>query len=195
MSQASHLRLVDPDREPAPRLPTDLSGLGPLMAKAQGGDRRAYNEVLRACEAWLGIFLARRVAPEAIDDITQEALLALHRKRHTYDPAQPFAPWFVAIARYKWLDRLRRHYRAAEVELEDQASVGSHESGVISKLVLERLLAHISPAQAEAIRLAKIEGYALAEVAEMTGQSLSSVKVRIHRGMKKMLDKLEDTHA
>lgn len=177
------------------RAATDLSGLGQLMARAQDGDKRAYNEVLAACDAWLKIFLSRRVAPESIEDIAQETLMALHRKRHTYDPAKPFAPWFVAIARYKWLDRLRQHYRAEEVELQEQGAVGDHESSVVSKLVLERLLAHIPEHQAEAIRLAKIEGYALDEIAGMTGQSLSSVKVRIHRGMKRMMKKLEDANA
>lgn len=194
MSGQPNLRVIA-GAKPSSRPPTDLSGLGPLMAKAQDGDKKAYNEVLNACDAWLRIFLARRVAPESVEDIAQEALMALHKKRHTYDPEKPFAPWFVAIARYKWLDRLRKHYRAEEVELEDQASVGGHESAVMSKIVLERLLSHIPENQAEAIRLAKIDGYALDEIAEMTGQSLSSVKVRIHRGMKRMMKKLEDAHA
>lgn len=194
MPGTAHLRVVG-GQQASSRPATDLSGLGPLMAKAQAGDKRAYNEVLTACDAWLRIFLARRVAPESIEDIAQEALMALHRKRHTYDPEKPFAPWFVAIARYKWLDRLRQHYRVDEVELEDQASVGGHESAVMSKLILERLLAHIPDNQAEAIRLAKIDGYALDEIATMTGQSLSSVKVRIHRGMKRMMKKLEEANA
>lgn len=193
MTGASHLKVVGGQR-PSSRSATDLSGLGPLMAKAQAGDKRAYHEVLSACDAWLRIFLARRVAPESVEDIAQEALMALHRKRHTYDPEKPFAPWFVAIARYKWLDRLRKHYRAEEVELEDQGSVAGHESAVMSKLILERLLSHIPENQAEAIRLAKIDGYALDEVATMTGQSLSSVKVRIHRGMKRMMKKLEEAN-
>lgn len=194
MAGQTNLRVID-GKKPSSRAPTDLSGLGPLMAKAQAGDKRAYNEVLNACDAWLRIFLARRVAPESVEDIAQEALMALHKKRHTYDPDKPFAPWFVAIARYKWLDRLRKHYRAEEVELEDQATVGGHESAVMSKIVLERLLSHIPENQAEAIRLAKIDGYALDEIAEMTGQSLSSVKVRIHRGMKRMMKQLEEAHA
>lgn len=196
MSGQPDLRVVGGTKaKPSARPATDLSGLGDLMAKAQNGDKRAYNEVLMACDAWLRIFLARRVAPESVEDIAQEALMALHRKRHTYDPEKPFAPWFVAIARYKWLDRLRKHYRAEEVELEDQGAVGGHESAVMSKIVLERLLAHIPENQAEAIKLAKIDGYPLDEIAQMTGQSLSSVKVRIHRGMKRMMKKLEEANA
>ena len=195
MTSAPHLQVIEGSAPKTARPATDLSRLSPLMAAAQNGDKKAYNEVLKACDAWLRIFLARRVAPESIEDIAQEALMALHKKRHTYYPDIPFAPWFLEIARYKWLDRLRQHYKVNEVELEDQAQVRSHESPVMSQILLERLLSHIPENQAEAIRLAKIEGYPLDEIAEITGQSLSSVKVRIHRGMKRMMKKLEEANA
>jgi DNA-directed RNA polymerase specialized sigma24 family protein len=42
-----------------------------------------------------------------IDDVVQDALIALHEKRHTYDPSRPFGAWLAAIARYKWIDALR----------------------------------------------------------------------------------------
>jgi RNA polymerase sigma-70 factor (ECF subfamily) len=35
-------------------------------------------------------------------------LLAVHNKRHTYDPKQPLTAWVQAIARYKLVDLLRR---------------------------------------------------------------------------------------
>ena len=41
----------------------------------------------------------------------QETLLAIHLKRHTWDPEQPLAPWVYAIARHKVVDALRRRGR------------------------------------------------------------------------------------
>ena len=41
----------------------------------------------------------------------QETLLAIHLKRHTWDPGQPLAPWVYAIARHKVVDALRRRGR------------------------------------------------------------------------------------
>jgi RNA polymerase sigma-70 factor (ECF subfamily) len=35
------------------------------------------------------------------EDLVQEAVLAIHLKRHTYDPTEPLTPWVHAIARYK----------------------------------------------------------------------------------------------
>ena len=57
--------------------------------------------------SWLRRYYARRLPPSMTEDAVQDVLLAIHEKRHTYDPARPFGPWLAAIARYKWIDRLR----------------------------------------------------------------------------------------
>jgi len=44
--------------------------------------------------------------------------MAIHTRRHTYDPAEPLMPWVYAIARYKLIDHLRRT-RASMVDLGD----------------------------------------------------------------------------
>ncbi len=51
----------------------------------------------------------------------QEVLLAVHLKRHTYDPAAPFAPWLFAVTRNKVIDALRRRGRRVFVPIEDFA--------------------------------------------------------------------------
>jgi len=172
----------------------DLSPAGALMARAQNGDKRAYDEALRLCQKWLKLYLSTRLQPGAIDDVIQETLMAIHRKRHTYDPSRPFPPWFVAIARYKWLDRLRTIYRTEEIELTDQYGLKSHEEAVLSSLVLERMMEQLPPAQAKVLHLAKIEGHSIEDIAQMTGQSVSLVKVNIHRARKKILKLLEKSY-
>ena len=173
--------------------PDALSGCAALMAAAQTGDRRAYTELLTRCQAWLRPYLARRLTPEVAEEVAQEILLAMHVKRHTYDPARPFAPWFASIARYKWIDRLRVAYRApGQDELTDEAGrTPSHESQVLSRLVAERLLAELPDGQAEAVRLVKIEGLSVAEASAASGQSASLIKVNVHRAKKAMLARLE----
>ena len=45
-------------------------------------------------------FVRRRLRDQAdADDICQEALLAIFKSRHTYQPARPFEPWLFAIVR------------------------------------------------------------------------------------------------
>lgn len=157
-----------------------------LMAKAQTGDAVAYRAVLDASQTWLRRFFAQRIAPDEVDDLVQETLVSVHRKRATYDPARPFLPWLAAIARYRWIDRLRQTYRAATSTLDDDVAVESHEDLVTAQVSIDRLFALLSPAQHEAITLVRIEGLSIAEAAQRSGQSESLVKVNIHRGLKKL---------
>jgi RNA polymerase sigma-70 factor (ECF subfamily) len=158
-----------------------------LMAAMQRGDRAAANVLLTEAGMWLERYFRRRVPPQQIDDLVQEVLIALHTKRATWDPARPFLPWLAAIARYRWVDHLRRIYRNASNELgEDSGAVDSEEEVVLARVSLERLFAHLPARQAEVIELVKIEGLSVEEAAARSGQSESLVKVNIHRGLKKL---------
>jgi RNA polymerase sigma-70 factor (ECF subfamily) len=124
----------------------------------------------------------------------QETLLAVHRRRHTYDPHYPMRVWLAAIAKRKWIDQLRALGRRPTEELPDTLSVGDHETSVISATVLERLLDELRPAQAQAILLVKLQGYSIEEVSQETGQSVSAVKMNIHRGLGRLTVFIEKTH-
>jgi RNA polymerase sigma-70 factor (ECF subfamily) len=86
---------------------------GDLMRAANGGDTAAYNRLLtRLAPAVRAV--ARRglgragLGPEEAEDVVQETLLAIHLKRHTWDPSLPLGPWVRAIARNKLIDSMRR---------------------------------------------------------------------------------------
>jgi RNA polymerase sigma factor (sigma-70 family) len=157
-----------------------------LMAAAQAGDANAYRTLLGELALWLRRYYARRLPPAMTDDAVQDVLLAIHEKRHTYDPARPFGPWLGAIARYKWIDRLRLLKAEATEPLDENIGTRDHGDSVIASSTFEQLLAELKPSQAEAIRLVKLEGYSVEEVSQATGQSISLVKVNIHRGLKRL---------
>lgn len=159
---------------------------GRLMAAAQTGHASAYRQLLDALRHWLTRFYARRLPPSFVEDAVQDTLIAIHEKRHTYDPGRPFKPWLIAVARYKWIDRLRAMGRTATEELPEEIAVGDHESSVTSAVVLTQLLGDLKPAQAQAIRLVKIEGFSIEEASARTGQSGALIKVNIHRGLARL---------
>jgi RNA polymerase sigma-70 factor (ECF subfamily) len=110
----------------------------------------------------------------------------VHQRRASWDPARPFLPWLAAIARYRWVDRLRRaRVRDADV-LFDDIAVESGEAALIGRLGCDRLLALLPGPQAAAIRAVKIEGLSVIEAAARLGQSESMIKVNVHRGLKRM---------
>lgn len=160
--------------------------LARLMEMVQQGDKLAYAALLNECQRWLARYFSNRIAPAAVDDLIQETLISLHRKRATYEPSRPFLPWLAAIARYRWVDQLRKTYRADETALVDDLAVDSDESGIVARISIDRLLAHIPEKQSEVIRLVKIDGLSIAEASHRCGQSEPLVKVNIHRGLKKL---------
>lgn len=169
----------------------DEASLARLMTLSQRGDKQAYAALLEACQRWLRGYYARRIAPGQLDDLVQETLIALHNKRASWDPSRPFLPWLAAVARYRWVDHLRRLYRHDAAELHEELMGSDDEPAIAARISLERLLGLLPPAQQQAIALVKIEGLSIAEASAQTGQSESLVKVNIHRGLKKLAALIE----
>lgn len=157
-----------------------------LMALAQGGDRDAYRLLLEDVVPTLAAFLRRRVADRSeVDDVVQDVLIAMHRARHTYDPARPLEPWLFAIARNVAIDHARRSLARAgrEVlvdELPEQA--GSIDGPPGPRL--EDALARLPPSQREAFEMLKLEGLSVDAAARRAGTTPGALKVRAHRAYK-----------
>lgn len=163
----------------------DDDSLRRAMALALGGDKAAYRIVLDQSRHWLLAYYRRRVAPQMIEDLVQETLISVHSKRQSFDPARPYLPWLAAIARYRWVDALRK-FQASE-ELDSEAIAGAEEeTPIVARLSIGRLLSHLPARQANAIVLTRIEGHSVADAARICGQSESLLKVNVHRGLRKL---------
>lgn len=159
---------------------------GCLMAAAQNGERQAYEQLLRDLDVWLRRYYSRRLPHPAADDARQDALLAIHAKRHTYASSRPFGPWVATIARYKWIDHIRDASRFATLPLPDEIPIEDRGESTISAIVVDDLLGRLKPAQARVIRLVKLQGASIEVASRATGQSAALVKVNIHRGLKRL---------
>jgi len=159
-----------------------------LMIQSLTGDEQAYRTLLKEVSALLRDYYRRRLAEgAAVDDLTQETLIALHRRRMTYEPDRPFTAWLHAIARYKLIDylRSRRRHQALCLDETPEALLAVDQTAAQNDHGdLERLLASIPDEQRALIRAVKIEGRSIAEVSAASGLSPSAVKVKIHRAIK-----------
>ena len=128
--------------------------------------------------------------PDDVEDLVQESLLAIHNKRHTYDPSQALGAWVQAIAKYKLVDFLRgRGIRESLNEsLEDVGALFSHSNvdAADARRDIMKLLDQLPEKQRMPIVHTKLEGLSVEEAAEKTGMSESAIKVGVHRGMKKL---------
>lgn len=163
-----------------------------LMIAGLGGDAAAYRTLLGRLSGRLRAYykgrLARvgRGATEA-EDLTQEALMAIHTRRHTYDPVEPLTPWVHAIARYKLIDHLRRtHASRMQVPIDeaDEAMAQDDHVSAESAYDLPRLLGSLPDKMQRAIQSVKLDGSSVAEAAIQCGMSEAAVKVNVHRGLK-----------
>lgn len=70
------------------------------LVRGLAGDAVAYHRFLGDLSAHLRAFLRRRLAsvPDEVEDLVQEALLAVHNQRHTFDARQPVTAWVHVIA-------------------------------------------------------------------------------------------------
>jgi len=167
--------------------------LAELMRRAQGGDRLAYERLLTEVMVLVKRFAQNRVRhANWLEDVAQETLLAIHRDRHSYDPARPFLPWMYAIARHRLLDFAEKQRRRWENEVLEQTA---HLEVAAEPTIVERgtpagflrqALTLLSLKQQEIIHLLKFEGFSVAEISRKTGISESSVKVTAHRGYRQL---------
>src|SRR5258708_17868118 len=98
-----------------------------MMRLARQGDDEAYRRLLGHVSTWLRIMVRRGLTSAGrgtadSEDIVQEALLAMHLKRDTWDETQPLEPWLRAIARHKLVDHLRRRGVREPLDIDDYAN-------------------------------------------------------------------------
>ena len=165
------------------------------MLRAQGGDAGAWRALLMELQRRLSAYFARRLSGDLsgeVDDLVQETLIAMHTRRITYDPSQPFTAWTHAIARYKLIDFWRRRSRRQFVTLEDVEAdlwTDGHDAGEAAA-DLERLLSDLPERQRGLIRDVKIEGLSLAEAGARRGMTEGAAKVSLHRALKALTAKV-----
>jgi len=180
------------------RLQADDDRLRDLLVRGMAGDAAAYHAFLEALSTRLRAFLRKRLSgfPDEVEDVVQEALLAVHNHRQTYDPGQPLSAWVHAIAKYKLVDFLRRRMgRDARLDpLDDHIDVLATEDGEATHATrdLAKLLERLPDKQRHAIVCMKLQGLSVIETARVTGMSESAVKVSVHRGLKALAAIVKD---
>jgi RNA polymerase sigma factor (sigma-70 family) len=176
-----------------------------LLLAAASGDDRAFAAFYRR---WLpvvtGYHLRRTSSRELAFDLTAETFAAVVIGLARFDPQRGSAPgWLFEIAEHKLLDSVRRARveRAARARLgfepvvledrdlervEELASLGSPGQ-------LDRLLARLPAAERDAIRARVLDERAYAEIAGEMDCSEAVVRQRVHRGLRRLRERLKET--
>lgn len=166
------------------------------MLASLAGDAAAYRGLLTTLAEQLRRFYRRKLsaADANVEDLVQEALIAIHTKRDTYDTSQPLTPWVYAIARYKLLDHLRRRRIRATLPLESASDVfvADESEAALIRHDLEKLLASLPPSSRAVVRSVKLDGFSTGEVAAASGRTEIAVRVGLHRALRALSTRLRE---
>lgn len=163
----------------------------PLVARAQRGDKNAFTQIVEMYQTPV-YNLAYRMLGNANDaeDAAQETFLRAYAQLIKFHADQKFATWLLSICAHYCIDRLRRR-RFLWLSLEDHAlnnALMSDDPKPDDELMrresqqeIERLLDRLSPANRLVVVLRYWHEQSIDEIAKTTGDSVSAVKVKLHR--------------
>ncbi|MGN6246389.1 MAG: RNA polymerase sigma factor [Motilibacteraceae bacterium] len=170
---------------------------GDALRRARSGDPVAFATLWRATNPALVRYL-RVVAGDDADDLASETWLSAVRALSCFDgDERGFRSWLVTIARRKHLDLVRSAPRRRERSSGDDEVLagGDVVADVAETVVAEHasrealaLLRALPPEQAELVALRVVVGLDVAEVAALTGRTPGSVRVAVHRALRRLGD-------
>jgi len=169
-----------------------------LAIQYRRGDHEAMGELVLIWQDPLHYYV-RRLIPddeEALDVLQDVWVLVLRRFRQLRNPAA-FPAWLFTIARNVAYGRLRKSQPQEMLTPDSLASQeeGEEDSDPLAKFTAERVhraLTKVSVAHRDCLTLRFIEGFALAEVSQIVGVPVGTVKSRLHHAKKALRRVLEE---
>jgi RNA polymerase sigma-70 factor, ECF subfamily len=174
-----------------------------LLRRARAGDTGAFERlVTRHSDVVLRV-AARIVGEDDAADVAQDSFLRAFHRLAAFRGEAPFRTWLLRIAHNSALDALARRRRerplddldpeteAYRAEREQQIGLPAQRLEVKErKERLETKLRLLSPAHRAVLVLRELEGLTYEEIAEVTDSPLGSVKGRLHRARRELIDLL-----
>jgi RNA polymerase sigma-70 factor, ECF subfamily len=162
------------------RAPTDAE----LMAAHRAGDPQAFGVLAERNFGRLwGVAMRMLDHPDDAADAVQEALIAALRRAHTYRGEASVSTWLCRIAVNVCIDRIRRDRTRPTVAWGDRdLPARTDPTGeLVTRMAVDDALAALPVEQRVAVVLVDVQGWPVAEVAQLEGVPVGTVKSRCAR--------------
>ncbi|MGH9062736.1 MAG: RNA polymerase sigma factor [Acidimicrobiales bacterium] len=175
---------MDESRPPDGPTETGLLSDRDLVTRVAGGDRDAFTALYDRHTPWIVGRLSRRVAdPGLVDEVVQDAFLALWRRAGSYRGEGEVPAWLWRIAMHRLVDVLRREGRPARLPpqtgpvapVEERILLAS-EAGELAGAFLT-----LSPELRAVLQATVLDGLSVREASRLLGIPPGTVKSRAHR--------------
>lgn len=193
-------------REPSGRSASEAQEDDALLAQFIGGDRRAFETLVRRHQARLYQFVYRQMQHQAVaEEIVQETFVRVVSNLREFKREARFSTWLFTIARNLCFDELRKrkHRRHPSLDQEHPNSEGEGRSlgerTADPNRDIEReatqgelrdkmswAIGQLPDEQREVFLLREVSGLAFKEIADATGVPENTVKSRMRYALERL---------
>ncbi len=171
-----------------------------LVAQFQAGRQNAFDELMKRYKSKIFSYLLRSVRNyEDAEDITIEVFFKAYRALEGWQPKAKFSTWLYKIASNLAIDYHRAkarhpvyalddteipevHLVATDLHSDPEKQLEEKERGILIREAVDQL----SPKQKAVFMLSRYEGLQLKEVAETLDMAEGTVKIHLHRAVKRL---------
>jgi len=170
-----------------------------LAARVGQRDTAAFGALYDRYAPPIYALAAHALGPAQAEEVVQDVFLRLWQRAGQFDPARStFGAWFMAIARHRVLDELRRRGQArrfaATGDIERLLAGASDPTASLDAQVwlrdaahaVHRALAELPDDQRRVLLLGYFGGFTQSAMADLLGWPLGTVKKRVRLGMQKL---------
>jgi RNA polymerase sigma-70 factor (ECF subfamily) len=176
-----------------------------LVRRAQADDQEAFEELVRRHQhrvfAVAGGILRRR---EDVEDISQQVFLKAYFSLKRFDQRAAFSTWLYKITVNECWDLLRKkkvrplvyesdlsEEQARQVVAAEEKDAGRPDTSerLEARQRVERLLEGLDERDRLMLILKEVEGFAVEEIAEVLDLNANTVKVRLFRARRRLVNK------
>lgn len=169
-----------------------------LACAFQNGDENAFSRLIDIYQEQL-YRIAYRITLDSDDamDVAQDAFIRVYHNIASWDARSKFSSWLFRITSNLAIDVVRKRNRdrrakdllSREQQLVSQATQDEALVAEDRKLLLqkvEKAIEALPPSQRAIVALRHYEGMALAEIAEVRGCAVGTIKSTLHQAFQKL---------
>ena len=159
-----------------------------LIAGFLAGDQASFADLLKRYQSPIRQFLRRLTAGDhaLADDIAQDTFIKMFTSLSSFRGDSTVSTWLHTIAYRAFLRHVESNARMDFVDDAELADSLAVPSTVMSDILVEQLMKHLSINERLMVTLSFSAGMSHSEIAEVTGAPLGTIKSHVNRGKKKL---------
>lgn len=171
-----------------------------LLNRIRTGDKSAYKELINRHKDY-AFTVAYRILNnrEDAEEVAQDAFMQVFGALQSFNAESKFTTWFYRIVFNAALMQKRKNkIESVDIENSSEAFLVSHSSDSAEdlrknerKMAIQNALQNLSADDATMITLFYLKELSLEEIAEITGISAETAKVKIHRARKRLAEEMK----